>query len=87
MAFVRGIQSDPRNESIVRAMVDLGHALDLTVVAEGVENADIASRLSAIGCDEGQGWHYAKPMPPEALRTWLHNFQAARRGTETSADN
>ncbi len=87
MAFVRGIQSDPRNESIVRAMVDLGHALDLTVVAEGVENADIASRLAAIGCDEGQGWHYAKPMPPEALRTWLHNFQATRRGAETSTDN
>ena len=43
--------------------MSLAHALDLTVTAEGVETADQADLLRAIGCDAGQGWHFGRPAP------------------------
>ncbi len=75
MAFVKGMQSDPRNVSLVRAMVDLGHALGMTVVAEGVENAALAQQLVTLGCDEGQGWCYGKPMPAAELVGWAAAYR------------
>ncbi len=70
MVFVKGMQTDRRIESIVKALVDVGHQYGLNVVAEGVENAAVAERLAELGCDEGQGWHFGKPMPAPELRTW-----------------
>ena len=70
MDFIKGMQHDPRDASLVRAMIDMGHALGLSVVAEGVETEALARRLAAMGCDEGQGWHFAKAMPADALREW-----------------
>ncbi|PVY97723.1 putative bifunctional diguanylate cyclase/phosphodiesterase [Actinomycetospora cinnamomea] len=55
--------SDEVDERIVGTLVALGHALDLTVTAEGVETAAQASRLRALGCDEGQGWLFAPAVP------------------------
>lgn len=55
-----------KGESVVRllrALVGLGHALDMEVVAEGVESADAARTLAAIGCDYLQGYYLARPMP------------------------
>ena len=46
----------------------LGHALGLTVTAEGVETATQARRLAALGCDLGQGWHFGRPVPVPKLR-------------------
>jgi EAL domain-containing protein (putative c-di-GMP-specific phosphodiesterase class I) len=51
----------------VRAIVGLGEALDITVVAEGVENADQARALRALGCEYGQGFHFGRPTPVPAL--------------------
>jgi diguanylate cyclase (GGDEF)-like protein len=70
MSFIRGMQADPRVASLVRAMLEMGHALGLSVVAEGVENAELARRLAEMGCDEGQGWHFGKAMPAAELRQW-----------------
>jgi diguanylate cyclase (GGDEF)-like protein len=70
MIFIKGMQSDRRTESIVKALVDVGHQYGLSVVAEGVENAAVAQRLAELGCDEGQGWHFGKPMPAAELRSW-----------------
>lgn len=55
--------TDEVDERIVGTLVALGHALDLTVTAEGVETAAQASRLRALGCDEGQGWLFAPALP------------------------
>ncbi|MHC1557921.1 putative bifunctional diguanylate cyclase/phosphodiesterase [Actinomycetospora sp. C-140] len=55
--------SDEVDERIVGTLVSLGHALDLTVTAEGVETAAQATRLRALGCDEGQGWLFAPALP------------------------
>ena len=53
------------------AIVGLGHALGLTVIAEGVETDDEAAVLSHLGYDEFQGFHFARPMPIEKYQAWI----------------
>ena len=60
-------QPDPTAEKILTALVALARALDLAVTAEGVETAEQARRLRALGCDTGQGWLYGRPGPPDLL--------------------
>jgi EAL domain-containing protein (putative c-di-GMP-specific phosphodiesterase class I) len=45
--------------------------LDLTVAAEGVDSAEHLAQLRQMGCDMAQGYHFAKPMPPEEILTLL----------------
>ncbi len=69
--FVGRLGTDPRAAEIVRATVSMAHGLGLTVVAEGVETDRQAATLRALGVDRAQGFLFARPMPLEALRTWL----------------
>ncbi len=67
--FVEGLAAevggpDGADEKIVTALVDLAHALDLSVTAEGVETRPQADRLHALGCDAAQGWLFARPTQP-----------------------
>ena len=71
MAFVRDMQTDERNKRIVESTVALAHALDLKIVAEGVEDMAIANELAAMGCDTGQGYYYSRPLPGDDLARWL----------------
>jgi EAL domain-containing protein (putative c-di-GMP-specific phosphodiesterase class I) len=57
--------------TIVRSIIDLGHSLGLSVVAEGVESEATLDRLRAFGCDRAQGWHFAPAMPPEQVTSWV----------------
>lgn len=75
-AFVRALRSDRRAEAIVRATIELGHALDIKVVAEGVEDGEIGPRLRELGADRLQGYAIARPMPPEALAAWADAREA-----------
>jgi EAL domain-containing protein (putative c-di-GMP-specific phosphodiesterase class I) len=74
--FIQDIQTNPANGSIVRSMVELGHQLDLVVVAEGVETQDELTTVLSTGCDLIQGYFFARPMPPEQLATWLTHRSA-----------
>ena len=56
---------------IVRSTVDLAHSLGLNVVAEGIEDLPTAMALRALGCDLGQGFHYARPVPVEEMLSRL----------------
>jgi len=69
--FVSGMEADRRNAAIVRSTIELGHNLGLTVVAEGVETEHERDELKRFGCDVGQGYHFARPMPAEAFEVWL----------------
>ena len=60
-SFVDGLGRDPEATAIVAAVMGMAHALDLRVVAEGVETSDQASALRTLGCDEAQGFFFARP--------------------------
>ncbi|CAM2160122.1 EAL domain-containing protein [Paraburkholderia tropica] len=70
-AFVNGRLDAPADLAVIRAIVGLGHELGLRVVAEGVEQEHEAQALRRIGCDELQGFLYAKPLPHDALLQWI----------------
>jgi diguanylate cyclase (GGDEF)-like protein len=76
-SFVHDLLGDTNARAIVRAIIGLGHTLGLTVVAEGVEREAEAALLREAGCDELQGFLYARPMPAEALAAWLQAWPAA----------
>ncbi|WPB58194.1 EAL domain-containing protein [Xylophilus sp. GOD-11R] len=75
-SFVQDLLGDTTDLAIVRAIMALGHNLGLGVVAEGVENFAVAHQLKLLGCDELQGYHFARPMRVEALEAWIDARQA-----------
>jgi len=77
-SFVRDLLTDPADLSIVRAIIALGHSLSLVVVAEGVETGEASELLKALGCDELQGYHFARPMAPQQLPAWLADRPVTR---------
>jgi EAL domain-containing protein (putative c-di-GMP-specific phosphodiesterase class I) len=62
--FISSLITDQRSASIVRAVIDLAHDLGVATVAEGVENAETAQRLSEYGCEMAQGFYYCRPVGP-----------------------
>ncbi|MCV7348343.1 EAL domain-containing protein [Mycolicibacterium rhodesiae] len=76
-SFIAPILVDARAAAVVRAVVDLAHVLDLTVVVEGVEDAQTAALVRELGCDVGQGFYYGVPVPPdELLRAAVRKLRA-----------
>ncbi|WP_418647335.1 putative bifunctional diguanylate cyclase/phosphodiesterase [Thauera butanivorans] len=70
-AFVRDLASDPEDAAIVNLIVDLGRILKLKTVAEGVEDHGQLAFLCERGCNDGQGYLFARPMPAAAFAAWL----------------
>ncbi|GEO79953.1 GGDEF domain-containing protein [Pararhodospirillum oryzae] len=66
-SFVREITTKPENARLCRAIIGVGHDFGLDVVAEGIETADHLAFLRSEGCDYGQGYHFAKPLEPDAF--------------------
>jgi diguanylate cyclase len=67
-SFVGPIERDPQEAAIVAAVISLSHALGLRTVAEGIETIAQVDRLRGLGCDLAQGFHFARPGPPEDVR-------------------
>jgi len=70
-SFVAGLGSDDADGAIVRAVIELSHALGLTVVAEGVEEPAQLRELELFGCDFAQGFLFARPQAPECVDALL----------------
>ena len=81
-SFVRGITSNNEDKAIADAIIALGRALDLTIVAEGVETADQKALLRAHNCDEVQGYLISKPVPPDEFAAFMADHMLAElKGT------
>ncbi len=76
-SFVTRLFDVADNEPIVRSLVGLVRALGIRSVAEGVETAEVAAALAAMGCDAAQGWCFSRPLEPAAARQWLANHLPA----------
>ena len=66
-SFVAGLGADQEDTAIVTAVAGLGKSLGLVTVAEGVETSDQLATLRELRCDRGQGYHFARPQPPDAF--------------------
>lgn len=67
--FVGSLGADEQAEHLVRAMIVMAHALGIRTVAEGIETVEQLERLMAMGCDIGQGFLFAKPLPARTATT------------------
>ncbi|MGE5672599.1 MAG: EAL domain-containing protein, partial [Mycobacterium leprae] len=75
-SFVSGL--DSTDEAILRAIAAVGRALHLGLIAEGVETAEQAQRLLALGCKHGQGFYYYRPLPPKAVEPLLWALESSK---------
>jgi diguanylate cyclase (GGDEF)-like protein/PAS domain S-box-containing protein len=78
-SFIAKIQEGREQAALARAIVGVGHALNLAVVAEGVETAEQVRLLQTIGCEYGQGYHFARPQDPRTVSTMLSGADQVSR--------
>ena len=70
-SFVTGMLTNKKDAMIVNSIIELGHNLGHTVVAEGVETQETFDALAALDCDEAQGYFISRPQPCEVLKKWI----------------
>ena len=85
-SFVATVCTDDRSRLIVSSTIDMAHALDLRVVAEGVESAAVTAEVVAMGVDILQGYHMSPPMPPEQVEAWVRQWNERSMVTGSSAE-
>jgi EAL domain-containing protein (putative c-di-GMP-specific phosphodiesterase class I)/CheY-like chemotaxis protein len=88
-SFVDGLGRDPEATAIVAAITSMGHALNLSVVAEGVETEEQLAVLRSLGCDEVQGYYFGRSQPVGAIEYLLRGERSAKathRGTSSFAE-
>ena len=71
MSFVRGVTTDNYDRAIVESIIRLGDALNLGVIAEGIESSSVADKLLELGCYRGQGYLISRPVPANELTAML----------------
>jgi diguanylate cyclase (GGDEF)-like protein/PAS domain S-box-containing protein len=79
-SFVQGTVDDPKDAAITAHLVNLAHALGLVAVAEGIESEGQLDSLQDFGCDLGQGYLFARPMPAEQIKELLATATATGTG-------
>lgn len=70
-SFVLDLANNAEDAVIVRSIIELGHSLGMSIVAEGLENPESFAQLQALGCDMAQGYWISRPMPAEDFAGWL----------------
>jgi EAL domain-containing protein (putative c-di-GMP-specific phosphodiesterase class I)/GAF domain-containing protein len=72
-SFILGLEGDYRQQGLVRTMITMSQDLGHRVVAEGVERGDVLAFLRSAGCDEAQGYLFARPLEVEAFNAWCRD--------------
>ena len=78
-SFVQDVLVDEDDATIVRAIIQLGRSLNMQVIAEGVESAEQEAYITALGCNEGQGYYYSRPLSASAFDDWIRSYNTSRR--------
>jgi diguanylate cyclase (GGDEF)-like protein len=87
-SFVADVLSDQADAAIVRTIIDMAHTLGSIVIAEGVETAEQAALLRKLGCEQAQGYYFARPMPEAKLKALLRaTTNAPPRKVRSAARN
>jgi EAL domain-containing protein (putative c-di-GMP-specific phosphodiesterase class I) len=76
-SFIMNMTNSVDDANIVRSAIQLGHSLNLCVIAEGIETPEHLRQLEDFGCDVAQGFHLGRPVPPEDIPRWLHALQGS----------
>jgi diguanylate cyclase (GGDEF)-like protein len=76
-SFVRQLPHDPESAAIVRAIITMGTCLGMTITVEGVETAEQFAFTTASGCDQVQGYHVSRPLPPAEFLSFVGAREAA----------
>lgn len=77
--IITGVNASARNQAIISALISLGEALSMDMLAEGVETEEEAATLRSLGCTMGQGYLFARPMPLARIPGWLKDRPNALR--------
>ena len=75
-SFVRDLENNRENAEIIKAIVSLGHALGLDVIAEGCENEEQLEMLKSLGCDLVQGFYIARPLPADKAEEFIKKINS-----------
>jgi len=78
-SLVKGVGYETEDTAIIRAVSSLAHSLGITVTAEGIETQDQLAQLRAVGCDQGQGYFFARPVSADRVPELLKSLAADAR--------
>jgi diguanylate cyclase (GGDEF)-like protein len=70
-SFVRQLMRGPQDQAIVSAIIQIASSLQLTTTAEGIEDESVRQRLVELGCQQGQGYLFSRPLPVARFEAWL----------------
>lgn len=74
-SFIDGIESKPRNKTIVKAILAMAKGLEMKVIAEGIENIEQLNILNSLGCELGQGYWCSKPLKIDEFEVFFESWQ------------
>ena len=83
-SLVKGVGYETEDSAIIRAVVSLAHSLGITVTAEGIETQDQLTQLREVGCDQGQGYLFARPVSADRVPELLASLAAGERNGSPS---
>lgn len=77
--FVSNLALNPMDICLIRSMIHLAQQLGLSVIAEGIEDAEVCVKLRSMGCDQGQGFHFSAALGADACEKYLRDVQHGQR--------
>jgi len=83
-SFVAGADLKPEARALLKTIIDLGHSLNMSVTAEGIERPEERDLLAALGCDVAQGYLIARPLAPDAARRYLEAAAAEAENAQAA---